>query len=104
MLPWKAGDLGAYISGELGHWDIDEHRLRCSPARPHDPSYTYWNVGIAFTYKELTLDLRYHGTDQSAPDCANFLLVSLGNQSNSWCDDRFVATLKFDTSVPVGHK
>ena len=103
VLPWKAGDLGAYINGELGYWDIDKTGFILAGATA-DPSYTYWNVGIAFTYKELTLDLRYHGTDQSAQDCANFLLVSLGNQSNSWCDDRFVASLKFDTSVPIGHK
>jgi len=68
-----------------------------------NPSYSYWNAGIAFTYKGLTLDLRYHGTDQSVQNCANFLVVGLGNQSNSWCDDEFVASLKFDTSVAIGH-
>ena len=24
VLPWTAGDLGAYVSGELGHWWIDD--------------------------------------------------------------------------------
>ena len=98
----KWGDITTKISGELGYWDISTSDFLLAGATAN-PSYTYWNVGIAFAYKELTLDLRYHGTDQSVQDCANFLLVGLGNQSNSWCDDRFVASLKFDTSVAIGH-
>jgi uncharacterized protein (TIGR02001 family) len=109
LLPWTAGDLGAYLSGELGHWWIDDAgftnpifvAFNGNPAV--DPSYTYWNVGLAFTYKTLTLDLRYHGTDQSVQQCASFLLVGVPNPSNDWCDDRFVASLKFDTSVGIGH-
>ena len=45
-----------------------------------DPSYTYWNVGLAITYKTVTVDLRYHGTDQSVADCNSFLLVTPGNR------------------------
>jgi uncharacterized protein (TIGR02001 family) len=97
VLPWTTGPVGAYISGELGHWWIDDGNW--SAAGLGDPSYTYWNAGIAFTYKAITLDLRYHGTDQSVQDCANFLLVSVGNASNDWCNDTFIATLKFDTSL-----
>jgi uncharacterized protein (TIGR02001 family) len=102
VLPWTAGDLGAFISGELGHWWISSTGFLLAGATA-DPSYTYYNAGLAFTYKSLTLDLRYHGTDQSIQDCANFLLVAVPNNSNGWCDDRFVASLKFDTSVAVGH-
>ncbi len=96
--PQTSYDISTRISGELGYWDIDQTGFLLAGATD-DPSYTYWNAGIAFTYKAITLDLRYHGTDQSAQDCANFLLVALGNQSNSWCDDRFVASLKFDTAL-----
>ena len=64
-----------------------------------DPSYTYYNVGLAFTYKAVTLDLRYHGTDQSAGDCRNFLVVSAPNRASDWCDDTFIASLKFDTTL-----
>lgn len=96
-LPWAAGPLRAFISGELGHWWIDDGNW--SAAGLGDPGYTYWNAGIAFTYKAITLDLRYHGTDQSAQDCANFLLVAVGNASNDWCNDTFIASLKFDTSL-----
>ena len=109
----KWGDLTTKISGELGYWDIATSSFIVAGVAngnptASNPSYTYWNAGIAFAYKELTLDLRYHGTDQSVSDCASFLVVGTTpgsfNGSNSWCDDRFVATLKFDTSVPVGHK
>jgi len=102
---WR--DIETKISGELGYWDIADSGFLLTAAldgiAPVNPSYTYWNVGIAFTYKSLTLDLRYHGTDQSVTDCASFLLVGIPNGSNGWCDDRFVASLKFDTSVAVGH-
>lgn len=100
--PQKFWDISTKISGELGYWDIATSGFILAGGTAN-PSYTYWNVGIAFAYKSLTLDLRYHGTDQSAQDCANFLVVAVPNQSNSWCDDRFVASLKFDTSVAVGH-
>jgi uncharacterized protein (TIGR02001 family) len=102
QFPQKVWDITTKISGEYGYWDIESSGFILAGATAN-PSYSYWNVGISFAYKELTLDLRYHGTDQSTQDCANFLLVGLGNQSNSWCDDRFVASLKFDTSVGIGH-
>jgi uncharacterized protein (TIGR02001 family) len=99
VLPWKAGDLGAFISGELGHWWLD------NVANPNpgpafvDPSYTYWNAGIGFTYKAITLDLRYHGTDQNRRECGNFLLAAVGNPATKWCGDTFIAALKFDTTL-----
>jgi len=97
VTPWTWGDLGAYLSGELGHWAIDDAGWTASLLP--DPSYTYYNVGIAFTYKAITLDLRYHGTDQSVADCRSFLLVGPGNPSGKWCDDTFIASLKFDTTL-----
>jgi uncharacterized protein (TIGR02001 family) len=107
QFPQKFWDISTKISGELGYWDISDSGFLLTAAlngiTPVNPSYTYWNVGISFAYKDLTLDLRYHGTDQSTTDCASFLLVGIPNGSNSWCDDRFVASLKFDTSVGIGH-
>lgn len=98
VLPWKFYEISTTISGELGYWDIDKTGFLLAGATA-DPSYTYWNVGIYFTYKALTLDLRYHDTDQSRQDCANFLLVAVPNNSNGWCDERFVVSLKFDTTL-----
>jgi uncharacterized protein (TIGR02001 family) len=97
VTPWTNGDLGAYISGELGHWWIDDSGWVASGLT--DPSYTYYNVGLAFTYKALTLDLRYHGTSQSVADCNSFLLVGPGNSSSNWCNDAYIASLKFDTTL-----
>ncbi len=97
VTPWTYGDLGAYISGELGHWWIDDKGFKATGFT--DASYTYWNAGLAFTYKAVTLDLRYHGTDQSVKDCRSFLLVGPGNPAGKWCDDTFIASLKFDTTL-----
>lgn len=93
ILPWTSGSWGSYVSGELGHWWIDKSGFG------YDPDYTYWNAGIAFTYKAITFDLRYHGTDMSRGDCANFLLVGTANPASRWCKDAFIASLKFDTTL-----
>jgi uncharacterized protein (TIGR02001 family) len=95
VTPWKVGDLGSYVSGELGHWFLDD----VGAAPSVDPSYTYWNAGLALTYKVVTLDLRYHGTDMSRAECGNFLLVAAGNPATKWCGDTFIASLKFDTAL-----
>jgi len=97
VTPWTYGDLGAYISGEVGHWWIDNNGW--AAALLPDPSYTYYNAGIAFTYKAITLDLRYHGTDQNVAECRSFLLIGPGNPASKWCDDTFIASLKFDTTL-----
>jgi hypothetical protein len=86
------------VSGELGHWWIDGSGF-IAAGMTADPDYTYWNAGLAFTYKIWTLDLRYHGTDQSRQDCANFLVVGVANPGSRWCKDAFIATLKFDTTM-----
>jgi uncharacterized protein (TIGR02001 family) len=101
VTPWTAGDLGAYISGELGHWWIDDTGFTAAKVGLTDPSYTYYNAGIAFTYKALTLDLRYHGTNQSVADCRSFLVLSpgFGRGANDWCDDTFIVSLKVDSSI-----
>ena len=33
------------------------------------PDYTTWNVGVGFTWKVFTLDLRYSGSDLSKSNC-----------------------------------
>jgi uncharacterized protein (TIGR02001 family) len=97
VTPWKIGEVGTYISGELGHWWIDGDGFNDPLVGFADPDYTYWNAGLAFTYKVFTLDLRYHGTDQSRSDCGNFLLA--GGSPTKWCSDTFIATLKVDTTL-----
>jgi len=97
VTPWKWGDLGSFVSGELGHWWIDGAGF--TNVGFADPDYTYWNAGLALTYKTLTLDFRYHGTDMSRAECGNFLLVAANNASTKWCGDTFIVTLKFDSTL-----
>jgi len=98
VTPVKWGDVGTYLSGELGHWWIDDAPFR-SAGYVDDPSYTYWNLGAALTYKVFTLDFRYHGNDLSTAECATFLFSAVGNPSNKWCNDAFIVTLKVDTTL-----
>ena len=72
-----------YISGEFGRqWlgTSDRSTARASPtgfAGPfpngiHYDDYNTWNVGIGWTYKVFTLDLRYSDTNLSKGDCNAF--------------------------------
>lgn len=97
VTPWKAGDFGSFISGDVGHWFIENNGFALLGLV--DPSYTYWNVGLGITYKALTLDLRYHGTDTNRTSCGSFLLVGAANPAARWCGDTFIAGLKFDTTI-----
>ncbi len=72
VTPWKSGDFGSYISGELGHWWIDSAGFIAGSGYV-DPSYSYANIGLAVTWKTLTLDFRVHGNDMNVATCASFL-------------------------------
>ena len=100
VTPLKWNDVGTYVSGELGHWWIDGSPFKSFAGSTYvDPSYTYWNVGAALTYKVFTLDFRYHGNDLSRNECATLLFSAVGNASNKWCNDAFIVTLKVDTTL-----
>jgi uncharacterized protein Gcw-chp len=75
--------MGWFVSAEAGHWFRD--------TSPY-PSYSNWNAGLAFTWKQLTLDLRYSDTDHH--DCA--VPVAAINHTSNRCGPSFVATLAFD--------
>ena len=76
--------LGMYISGEFGRqWlgTSDSFYGTGSPIpasrRPFPNGINYadyntWNIGIGFTYKVFTLDIRYSDTDLSKGDCNAF--------------------------------
>src|SRR5229473_5005362 len=72
--------VGMYISGEFGRqWlgTSDAFYGVVSPlanfaAGIPEPSYDTWNVGVGFTYKVFTLDLRYSDTDLSKASCNVF--------------------------------
>ncbi len=79
-LPWG---VTAAINPEIGRQVFD-----CTGCI----DYTYWDVGLVLNYKAATLDLRYWDTDLGAANCTN----AVGRVT---CDQRFVATLKFDTTL-----
>jgi uncharacterized protein (TIGR02001 family) len=94
---WQNGDWKGVASGELGHWWLKNAGFSFVSGGV-DADYTYWNAGLAFTYKTVTLDLRYHGTDQGRTGCASFLVIAVANPASSWCKDAYIATLKFDNT------
>lgn len=84
-------DVGFYASGELGYqWLGTTTKFFPNYAMS---DYTTWNVGVGFTYKAITLDLRYYDSDLDGAQCA---LISGASTS---CGDRYVASLSFDTSL-----
>ncbi len=85
-LPWTPAGITISLNPEVGR-----QVFQCTGCT----SYDYWDVGLDFNYKAITLDLRYWDTD--APDTAFVSPAAFG--SKNLADQRFVATLKFDTSL-----
>jgi uncharacterized protein (TIGR02001 family) len=80
-------DVSFYASGELGKQWIKRNSYFSTAE-----DYLTWNVGVGATYKAATLDLRYSGADLNKNECfAN-------SGARSWCGDRFMASLSFDTA------
>src|SRR6195256_1028993 len=78
-----ASGVGMYISGEFGRqWLGTSDRFYGTtvatafggpfPTGIQEPSYNTWNIGIGFTYKVFTLDLRYSDTNLSKGACNAF--------------------------------
>lgn len=85
--------IGTSISGGVGAQTYDS-TLKSVAFDFVD--YTTWNVGIDFNYKAVTLDLRYWDTNTNSTEAP---VQCLGSNNSDLCDTRFVATLKFDTSL-----
>jgi len=110
---WLPNGIGAYVSGEVGRQefgsvDIDNFVYFVSADLP---SYTTWNVGLGFTWKVFTLDLRYSDSDLSKEDCfvitgdptastggSVSTLNGVGGRSN-WCGSTFIAKLAADLTL-----
>jgi len=78
-------DITTVISGEIG-------RQTFGSGLGSD-DYTTWNVGVAFGYKAMTLDLRYYDTDLRGTKAV------FSPTGRNLANSTFVATLKFDTSL-----
>jgi uncharacterized protein (TIGR02001 family) len=79
-------------------------------------SYDTWNIGIGFTYKVFTLDLRYSDTDLSKGNCNAFTSAfnSTGTTSvtpinptgagSNWCGAAGIAKLSVDLTAMTNLK
>lgn len=115
---WLPTDWGAYLSGELGYyWFGTTDAFYGTPAFPNGikyPNYTTWNLGVAVTYKVLTLDFRWYDTDLSKANCnvltsdhtavfGGFGAVTPTNPSglvSNWCGSAFI--LKAAADITLG--
>ncbi len=111
--------IGAYVSGEFGRQWLGTSDNFYGTGIVGDPfqfgikyaDYNTWNVGVGFTYKVFTLDLRYSGTDMSKGDCNAFTSdfnasqpnnvtpINPGGFGSKWCGDTFIAKLSADVTL-----
>ena len=83
-----SGELGRQLLGktDASHFSVDL------------PDYTNWNVGASYTYKFVTLDLRYWGTNLNKTQAA--LITGPTNNPtgtvSNYADNRIVGTISFD--------
>jgi hypothetical protein len=125
----QIGPVGWYVSGEFGRqWLGTSDAFYGIPAGtpivgtasvtpasyatgiPYK-DYNTWNVGIGFTWKVFTLDLRYSDTDMSKGDCNAFTsdptasgisspsAINPGGLSSKWCGATFIAKLSADLTL-----
>ena len=111
---WFTNGLGMYASADVGYWDLGTSNIFYGTGIVGNPnqfgvkytSYTTWDLGLGFTYKVLTLDLRYYDTNLSKGQCNVFTSAqnasfSPGNISvqnpnglgTNWCSAAFIAKL-----------
>ena len=120
--------LGMYISGEFGRqWlGTSDSFYGTGVAAPgflgpfpngiKYASYNTWNVGIGFTYKVFTLDLRYSDTDLSKGDCnaftsdhtapldGNFTNINPSGAGSTWCGAAGIVKLSADLTAMTNLK
>jgi hypothetical protein len=97
--------VGAYLSGEYGHQWLGTTDAFYANTPLAD--YNTWNVGVGFTYKVFTLDLRYSDSDLSKVDCnaitsdftASTINPSNGFYESKWCGASFIAKLSADVTL-----
>jgi uncharacterized protein (TIGR02001 family) len=101
--------IGAYVSGEFGRQWLGTSDSFYGNIKYAD--YNTWNIGIGFTYKVFTLDLRYSDTDLSKGDCnaftsdftasgtADVTPINPSGAGSTWCGARFIAKLSADLTA-----
>jgi hypothetical protein len=114
--------IGAYVSGEFGRqwlgtsdtfYGVTAGNGFPASATINYADYNTWNIGVGFTYKVFTLDLRYSDTDMSKGDCnaftsdftasqpGNATAINTGGIGSKWCGATFIAKLSADLTLGV---
>jgi uncharacterized protein (TIGR02001 family) len=118
--------VGMYVSGEFGRqWLGTSDSFYGVPQFPGFPNYTAgipyasydtWNIGIGFTYKVFTLDLRYSDTDLSKGNCnaftsaynasgtTNVTSINPGGVGSNWCGAAGIVKLSADLTAMTNLK
>ncbi len=115
VFPAFASGLGMYVSGELGQQWLGTtdpfYGTATFPLGVKLKDYMTWNVGVGFTYKVFTLDLRYSDTNLSKGDCnaftgdpgasgtSNVTAINPGGLGSRWCGAAFIAKLSADLTL-----
>jgi uncharacterized protein (TIGR02001 family) len=95
-VPTSYADLSFYTSGEIGYVWLGS----TSSGGTYVPDYAHWNLGLGWTWKNITLDLRYYDTDLSGSGCLGIWnTTGPGNSTSGWCGDTYVAKLSFAGST-----
>jgi len=121
--------VGMYISGEFGRqWLGTSDAFYGTtvgtafggpfPLGIPEPSYNTWNVGVGFTYKVFTLDLRYYDTNLSKGNCNAFTsdysttnfspsfvtAINPGGFGSNWCSPTGVVKFSADLTAMTNLK
>jgi Bacterial protein of unknown function (Gcw_chp) len=121
-----ASGVGMYISGEFGRqWLGTSDRFYGTQivGQPfqfgiQEPSYNTWNIGIGFTYKVFTLDVRYSDTSLTKQECNAFtsdhtartigpinpLGINPGGFESNWCGATGIVKLSADLTAMTSLK
>ena len=115
-----ASGIGMYVSGEFGRqWLGTSDSFYSVPAFPLGikyADYNTWNIGIGFTYKVFTLDLRYSDSDLSKANCNAFTSTFDGSGTtnvnpinpsgvgSNWCGAAGIVKLSADLTAMTNLK
>ncbi len=116
--------VGLYVSGEFGRqwlsttdafYGVVSALGNYAAGIPY-ASYDTWNVGIGFTYKVFTHDIRYSDTDLSKGNCSAFTSafnasgttnvtpINPGGAGSNWCGAAGIVKLSADLTAMTGLK
>lgn len=119
---WMPSGIGAYLSGEFGRQWLGTSDAfygtvpggvlpSLFPNGINYADYNTWNIGVGFTWKVFTLDLRYSDTDLSKGDCnaftsafnasgtSNATPINPFGAGSNWCGSTFIAKLSADVTL-----